>query len=311
MLAVLSVVLPIFALIAVGWGARRLGVLGPAATAELNRYVVQLALPALLFQIVATAHWSVMWQPGLFAAYGLGAAALFAATVLGSRVRGRHLADAAIDGLNAAYPNTGYLGFPLVLAALGPAALIAALSATIITGCLFFAVAIVLVEVGLQVEKSPAKMAGKVALSLARNPLLVAPLLGALVAAMGIDISGPVNAFFHLLGSSASPCALVALGLFLADARDHPAPPVAATGLLVGLKLFSQPALTWVLATAVFTLPPLLTRSAVLLAALPTGTGAFMLAEFYGREAGLTARVMLLSTIASVVTIAAVLALPL
>lgn len=309
MSSVISVVLPIFGLILVGWLTRRIGVLGPAATSELNRFVVYLALPALLFDLVATAHWAEIWHPGFLAAFGLGAAAVYGATVAWRLATGRHLADAAIDGLNAAYPNTGYIGFPLVLAALGPGALVTALLATIITGCALFALAIVLIEIGLQAETNPRRMAGKVALTLARNPLLLAPILGALYAATGVGLAPPVQTFLKLLGGSASPCALVALGLFLAEKRATAAAQTGAVAALVGLKLFVQPGLTWFLAAVVLNQPPLLVHCAVLLAALPTGTGAFMLAEFYRREADLTARVMLISTIASVATISAYLAL--
>ena len=74
MLSVLLIVLPIFALIGAGWIARRSGVLGPHATGEINRFVVWLALPALLFDIVAKARWSDIWQPGFIAVFGIGAA---------------------------------------------------------------------------------------------------------------------------------------------------------------------------------------------------------------------------------------------
>jgi hypothetical protein len=63
------------------------------------------------------------------------------------------------------------------------------------------------------------------------------------------------------------------------------------------------------MATAVFGLSPLLTHVAVLLAALPTGTGPFMLAEFYQREADITSNVILASTAASVLTVSGYLAL--
>jgi predicted permease len=52
-----------------------------------------------------------------------------------------------------------------------------------------------------------------------------------------------------------------------------------------------------------------LTQSATLLAALPTGTGPFMLAEFYNREAAVTSRVILISTVFSILTVSAYLAL--
>ncbi len=70
-----------------------------------------------------------------------------------------------------------------------------------------------------------------------------------------------------------------------------------------------QPAVTGVFATAVFGRSPLLTHTAVLPAALPTGTGPVMLAEFYRREADITSNVILASTIASILTISGYLAL--
>lgn len=309
MLSTLVVVLPVFALIFAGWLARRIGVLGPQATGELNRFVVYLALPALLLDIVAHARWAEVWQPGFVAAFGLGAAITFGLTLAIRLRRPRHLADAAIDGLNAAYANTGFVGFPLALVALGREALAPTLIATIITVCLVFAAAIVLIETGLQTEARRRDLALKVGASLIRNPLLVAPVLGALVPIAGLEIPAPVESFLKLLGGAASPCALVALGLFLAAEREGAERDGAAAALLVGLKLVVQPALTWLLAARVFGLSPGLTHAAVLLAALPTGTGPFMLAEFYRREADVTSTVVLVSTIASVFTLSAYLAI--
>ncbi len=309
MFATLTVVLPIFALIFAGWLARRVGVLGAQATSELNRFVVYLALPALLFDIVAHANWATIWQPGFVAAFGLGSALIFGLT-LAVRLRSpRHLADAAIDGLNAGYANTGFIGFPLALVALGREAMAPTLVATIITACLLFAVAIVLIETGLQNETRKRRLALKVGGVLLRNPLLIAPVLGAAIPLSGLSVPAPAETFLKLLGGAASPCALVALGLFLADKRESGERDLKSAGLLVGLKLLAQPALTWALAVKVFSLNPLLTHTAVLLAALPTGTGPFMLAEFYRREAGITSRVVLTSTVASLLTISGYLAL--
>jgi hypothetical protein len=309
MLSTLMVVLPVFALISAGWLARRLGALGPNATTELNRFVVYLALPALLFDIVAHARWADVWQPGFIAAFGLSGALIFGATVALRLRRARHLADAAIDGLNAGYANTGFVGFPLALVALGREAMAPTLIATIITVCAIFAVAIVLIEVGLQTEKHRARLAVKVGRSLLRNPLLVAPALGALVPLAGVGTPAPVESFLKLMGAAASPCALVALGLFLAAERETTDWDTGTIALLVGFKLLLQPVVAWVLASAVFGLPPLLTHAAVLLAALPTGTGPFMLAEFYDREASVTSNVVLVSTIASILTVSGYLAL--
>ena len=308
MLSTLTVVLPIFALIFAGWAARRVGVLGPHATSELNRFVVYLALPALLLDVTAHARRVDVWQPGFIAAFGFGALSIFSLTILLGLRRPRHLADAAIDGLNAGYSNTGFIGFPLALAALGRDAMAPTLIATIVTVCALFGVAIVLIEFSLQSEKGRKKIVLKVMGSLLRNPLLMAPLLGALVPLAGLSVPIPVEAFLKLLGGAASPCALVALGLFLAAERDAAERDWRTIVFLLAMKLLAQPLATWVLADRVFGLSPLLTHSAVLIAALPTGTGPFMLAEFYGREADITSNVVLASTILSVLTVSGYLA---
>lgn len=309
MLSVLMIVLPIFALIAVGWVARVKGIMGPQATGELNRFVVWFALPALLFDIIAKAHWSDIWQPGFIAVFVLGVGCIFLITIA-IRLRGpRHLADATVDGLNSAYANTGFIGFPLAAAVLGPAALAPTLIATIITVCMLFAVALILIEIGIQTERQPRHMLTKVLRSLATNPLLIAPVAGSVFLVFDISIPLPLDKFLTLLSGAASPCALVALGLFIAEPREGAPPPIKAVGLLVGLKLVAQPFVTWFLATEVFVLSPQLTAAAVLMAALPTGTGPFMIAEFYSREAGITARVVLISTVASLLTLTAYLSL--
>lgn len=314
MLTTFFIVLPIFALIFVGFLCRRRDILGPGATRELNRFVVYLALPALLLDIMAHASWAALDQPSFIAVFTLSCFIIFAVTLALRLRKGRHLADVSIDGLNAAYANTGFIGFPLSLIVFGRGSLTLTTIAAIITVCVLFAVAIVLIEIGLQTEAHPLHLARKVGLSLVKNPLLVSPVLGALWAASGIPLPTSAETFFKLLGDAASPCALVALGLFLGERRRTETVPALqpgdATGslLLVGLKLLGQPVVAWVLARCVFHLSDAVTHLTVVMAALPTGTGPFMLAEFYRREAQVTARTILLSTIGSLITVSAYLA---
>ncbi len=348
MSAVLNAALPIFALILAGFVCARRGVLGAGATDSLNRFVVWLALPALLFQAMAQITRAEIDHPAFLAAYGGGMAATFAGSFALDRRRGLRLADRAIEGLDAAYANTGFMGIPLCLAALGPASLPPAIIATLLTACVLFAAAIVLIETDLQrpddarpgpgpgVAPPPAaphrprpgllRVLGKVAGSLARNPLLVAPVLGLAFAATGAGLPAPLLRFTSLLGDAASPCALVTIGLFLAEpgaesgagpaSRRDPATDTAAhraatrgtVARLVALKLLGQPALTALLAFVVFPMPAPWSHAALLLSALPIGTGPFMLAKLYDREAAVTSRAILLSTVLSVATISVLVA---
>jgi len=212
-----------------------------------------------------------------------------------------------IDGLAAAYPNTGYVGFPLCMIAFGPSSLTPTTIATILVVCVLFAIAIVLIETGLQSERRPHRLAIKVVRSLLRNPLLVAPALGAVVSAAHVTLPASAETFLKLLGGAASPCALVSLGLFLAERRASGAAPRESSWWLTLSKLVAQPLLTWWLADRVFGLSDQLVEIAVLLAALPTGTGPFMLAEYYRREAHVTSRTILHSTVGSLVTLTLIL----
>lgn len=306
MLSTLNVVLPVFALILAGWLARKLKILGENALSELNRFVVYLALPALLFDIIANASWKALAQPAFIFTFLIGMMVIFFLTVLIQLRRTRHLADAAIDGLNAGYANTGFIGFPLVIVFMGHDALAPTLIATILTVSVLFGVGIIIIETGLQGEIKRRIIVARVAKSLMKNPLLVSPVIAICIPISGWTLPDSINVFLKLLGGAASPCALIALGLFLAGhsaqkvKNDH-----VTVALLVVLKLFIQPALTWWLATRVFSLTPALVHTAVLLAALPTGTGPFMLAEFYRREASITSKCILISTVGSLFTVSA------
>jgi malonate transporter and related proteins len=322
MLSTFLIVLPVFAVIFAGWAARRTGVLGPAATSELNRFVVWLALPALLFDVMASAKPAEIWRPGFIAAFSLGVIVVFAGTVFVRLRMGVKLADAAVDGLNTGYANTAYIGIPLLLALFGQRGLPPAAIASILTICVLFAAAIATLEFGLAGERAAAGNADRNVLlvvggRMVRNPIVVAPVLGAVFPLTGMAMPEALDRFVSLLGAAASPCALVALGLFLASkpgasegGQAAPAPTASHRTVagIVAVKLLVHPALTWLIATYLLRLPPFTTHAAVLIAALPTGTGPFMLAEFYRREAGLTARVMLVSTLLSVLTVTAYIA---
>lgn len=283
--------------------------LGAAAAAELNKFVVWLCLPALLFRATATAHWQQIWHPRFVLSYTLATLAVYVLTLALRCRRPRGFADAAIDGLSAAYANTDYVGIPLCVLVLGPHGLLPALIATLIVVCVLFAIAVVCVEIGLQGGQAPAVTIARVLAGLLRNPLVMAPLLGAAWAASGWAVPQPLDKFLRLLGSATTPCALVSLGAFLAARPVWRLVPGAST--LAAFKLVLHPLLTWLLATRVFGLPPPWAEAALLLSALPTGTGPYMLAGLYEREAAVVSATILCSTVGSLLTLTGCLALAL
>lgn len=320
MQSTLPIIAPIFALILAGYVCRKRGLLGETAATELNKFVVFLALPALLFDVLARTELSTLNQPRFLLAYGLSSAVVFGGVLLLRLLQSRQLVDASIDGLGASYANTGFMGLPLCALTLGRESLAPAIIATILTVCVVFAVGIFFVELGLQKERHPGRILWAIAKKLLSNPLILAPLAGVAFSFCGFTIPAPAGQFLKLLGGAATPCALVSIGLFLAAAQpaeqpaelpvDQKAPATATPRialLLVALKLIAQPALTWLLVVCWLPLPPVWAHTAILMSALPTGTGPYMLAEYYQREAATTSRVILFSTAASLVTVSVLL----
>ena len=300
MLATLALTLPVFALIGAGYAWGRWRRLGEEAVALLNGFVVWLALPVLLFDFVAGQAGQAFTGAGRFVLVSGGGMALtFVAGMLASG-HGRPLADRAVDGLSAGYSNAAYLGIPLLTALLGPVGTAAAVIGSLLTVSLLFAIAVLLVEVDLRRGPGLARAAGGVALAVLRNPLVAAPLAGIAWALTGIPLPAPIADFARLLGQSASPVALVTIGVFLAIPR--PRAGGALTARVLALKLAGQPLATAALLLLV-PLPPLWAPAAVLLAALPTGTGPFMVAQLYARDVALAARVILLSTLLGLGTV--------
>jgi hypothetical protein len=302
--AVLDAAFPVFALILAGGLAGWYGLLDPPVTAALNRFVINLALPALLFDVTSRAPLAQVLDPGFILAFGGGI--LGTLLIMLPMLRGQSLTVMGLRGLNATYANVGFMGIPLAAMAFGPASLGPVVIAVIITASVQFAGVIALIEIDRH-KGHGAEVARRVVPRLLRNPLLLAPALGLVVGGLGVPVPLPLGAFVKLLGQAASPCALVATGLFIAAHRsDFHLRPVAP---LVVLKLLVHPALTWVIAGPLLHLAPLPRVVAVLLAALPTGIGPFILAEGYGIDRGPAAATILVTTVLSVVTVTALLAL--
>ncbi|CAB3774848.1 AEC family transporter [Paraburkholderia humisilvae] len=303
MISTIKILLPVFALIAAGFVCRRRGILGPTAASELNRFVVYLAFPGLLFAAMANASWGQLDLPGFVATVGLSCAVVFIVVLVWRLASGRELADASVNAIAASYPNAGYIGIPLCLIVFGPSSLTPATIVNVLVGSVLFGASSVLVEVGTRKEAHRLTMLLTVLRSLGRNPMLIAPLAGAIISGLHVTLPASVDTFLKLLGGAASPAALVGLGIFLAEKQAPEAQVTRDSLILIGAKLLIQPVLAWWLAARVFFLPNSLVGVAVILAALPTGTGPYMLAEFYKRQASVTSRTIMLSTIMSVISL--------
>ncbi len=304
--AVTDAAFPVFALILTGWLCAKFNVMPATVTDGLNRFVIYLALPAQLFGAMSHATLTELTRPGFFLAYGLGMLGTALCFALIARDDQRPVTDRLISGMSATYSNAGFMGIPLCLMVFGPAGLAPSIICTLFTVSLLFATTILCIELKSLKDGRVMTAVGKVLRAMLRNPLLLAPIAGIAWSATGWKMPTAADRFVDLIGAAATPCALIAIGLFLAQ---HPARKNSTTvNRIVFLKLLVQPSITALLVFGVFDMPRLWSMVAVLSAALPVGTGPYMLAQIYQRDASASARAILLSTVLSVITISVLIA---
>ena len=308
MQAILNVAAPIFAVILIGYLAGRFRLLGGEATAALNQFVSIFALPLLFFGTLARTPVMTVLNPALLAGFGLAVLATFGLGMLSTRIssRGeRGLAAMSLQGIASSWGNVGYMGVPLCLAAFGEAGLPPAMLTVIVTAVVSMVLGVMMIELEVAAGHGPVRTFLRAAWNVARNPLPLSIALGLVVSALGIEIPVPALKFVDLLGAAAAPCALFAIGLFLADKSIKRG--LLDAGLATLIKLMLQPLLAAMLLSLFVDLHSVPGKVALLMAALPTAANAFVLAKQFDISIEQNTASVLLSTAASVITVSALL----
>lgn len=297
--AILNVALPIFAVLACGYAAGKIGVMGEQSTAALNAFVWWFALPALLFSALARASLAEVYNLPFVIAFGGALLGTYALSMLAARLtRGVRLAEMSLHAIAGSFGNIGYMGIPLCITAFGPEGALPTTLAIIIGTTVMLALSVILIEIDLNAGQGLGKSLGGVTRAMVRNPVLHAIAAGVLISGLGVKLPAPINGFLDLLGKAAAPCALFATGLFLVgkSVGTH----AGDVGMQTAFKMLLQPALTWLLASLLMDLDSVWAKAAILLAALPTATNAFILARQYNLFMDQASGIILVSTIASV-----------
>ncbi len=301
---ILNVVFPIFAIMAAGYAAGRFRLLGKESSEALNGFVYFVALPALFFVSMARVSLEEVFNLPFLGAYGGGAAATFLIAFLVAKFAfPNRLGALGLAGLSAIFANTGYMGIPLLMLAFGEAGMLPAIITTILNGAVIMAFGIVLLELDVHQGKSGLVVLKNVLGGVVRSPLVLSAGAGLAVSGLGLPLPQAVNAFCDILGASAGPCALFAIGLFMVG--KSPTAGITEVSWLVFLKLLVQPLITWWLAFHVFTMDPIWAAGALVQSALPTGALVFILAQQYGIYVQRSTAAIMVSTVISLVTLSA------
>lgn len=295
-----------------GYLAARRGILPLQAIPGLNGFVLFFALPCMLYRFGASTPIAQLLDVGVFITWllcGLIAVGLVVALSLNARIGWN---DASFGALVAAFPNSGFMGVPLLVALMSSEAAGPVILTILIDMVVTTSLCLALSRLD-GVDTHGASKALKSALKgVLANPMPWAILLGALVSVLGWQPPKPVAQTVGLLADAASPVALFTIGAVLARSQSlekagHAPAPLLRDYLPVALfKLFMHPLLVFLVGASLIPMGLPMSRVAltalVLTAALPSASNVSLLAERYGADNGRVARIILVSTAAAFFT---------
>lgn len=301
MLETLEITLPLFALIACGYGAGKLGLLGEPGVAGLNLFVFYFALPAMLFRAMALRPLEEILNGPFMVAWAAAALFVLLAVLLAARVFfGAGLGEAAMLALAGEFSNAGYLGIPLVIALLGEAAAVP-IALTIAVDLLFsLSLVIVLVEWSRRGDGGLGRALWTVGRAAGLNPFVLSIVAGVAVAWLRLPLPGAIDRFTALFAAAAPPGALFALGATLGVRPFTRAAGALALG--VGAKLVLHPVAVLVTTVFLFRVDPFWALVALLNAGIPSASNVYVLAQRYGLYVDEVSATILLSTAIAVVS---------
>jgi hypothetical protein len=318
-LSILAITFPFFALVLAGYLAARRRMLPFEAIGGLNTFVLFFALPCMLYRFGASTPIAQLLDPVALATWLICALLVVAGTVkfsMNARIRWN---DASFGALVAAFPNTGFMGVPLLVALLGARAAGPAILTILIDLVVTSSLCIALSRLDGADEHGASEAAKKALKGAALNPMPWAILLGGLSSASGWKPVAPVMNTIGLLADAASPVALFSIGAVLARSQfvgsqsEHGPLPARDFVPASLVKLLVHPLLVWAVGTAMraagLALDPFTLRVMVLVAALPSASNVSLLAERFGADTGRIARIILLTTAAAFLTFSGAVAL--
>ncbi len=304
---VLDLVLPLFALILIGYVSAKFSKLPEAALGWMNFFIVYVVLPALFFQLIRKAPIESLANIRFIAAASGATVIVFVVGfLLGKVVLKRPLAIAIMQAVAGSYSNIGYMGPALTLAALGQAALVP----TILVFCvdnafLFIATPFLMAFSSRNGEQSTIQFVLQILKKVFLHPFILATLLGILAAVTELPVPVAIDTVLDMLKNSAAPAALFTMGVVVA----HRSVRVQGPGvpLFLMIKLLLHPLLVYFMMQWLGPFDPVWQNTAILMACLPPALNVYVLASDYKTYVQEASSIVLLGTILAIFTVTATL----
>lgn len=308
MLSILRVTFPFFALVAAGYASVAWRWLAVDAVRALNTFVLYIAIPCMLFKFSAGLDVDTLASQPFVPVYGLVGTVLFFLLLIVGRLRQIAWKDLSFVSLVGVFPNTGFMGIPLVVSMVGARAATPAMAIVMFDMVVTSSLAVAASTLDGHNWSSAGKALGGALAGVFSNPMLWAILAGTAMAVMHWR-PGPVwHEPIWMMADATTPVALFTMGGILARAqmeepRQHAHHQLA---LFIAAKLIVHPLAMWVVVSlavrAGWPIDAGIQEALVLLAALPSASNVSFLAERMDGNAAWVARVILWTTVGAFLT---------
>ncbi len=300
MSALLDVILPVFVIIALGYGAARFGALTEGGVDGMMTYAQSIALPVLLFKSIASIDLSAAYHAGLMASFYIGAFAAFGVCFAVARYGfGRPATDSIAIGFAGYFSNTLLLGIPITENAYGPAALAGNFAIISVHAPLLYSLGIMAMVLA-QSGGLRASLGRQIARNILTQPLVIGIFCGFAVNLSGLTLPQFGTSAIYMIARSGIPAAVFGLGGVLF--RYRPEGDAGLIALVCAAALVVHPAIAYGLGRGVFHLDRDALRSVTVTAAMAPGVNAYMFAHMFGVGKRVAASSVLFGTAACIFT---------
>lgn len=302
LVSLFNLVAPFFGLILLGFIVGRYKRLPEEGLAWLQYFLIFVALPCLFYRLIADKPLSELSNWSFVTATTLSTYCAFALSfAVGLRYTRGDMPQSVMQAVAGSYSNIGYMGPPLILAALGPSASAPVVLIFVFDNILLFSMIPFLMAIAGVEKKSLLVTAGDVAWKVVTHPFNVATVAGVAAAYAQLQLPTAIDKMTLWLSQAAAPCALFLLGVTVALRPIRRMP--GEVPILVVIKLVLHPLLVWVLVSALGNFPDNWIFAAVIMAALPPALNIFVISTQYKIGVERASACILVGTLVSVVTL--------
>lgn len=213
MLQILGITAPIFILIGIGFLATRSSLVSREQIVGMGRFVVTLALPALVIKALINRPLDEVFDRNYLLAYGLGSLALFFLGFFFARLLRRdNISGSAITALGMSMSNSGFIGYPIVALVVGEKAAVALALGMLVENLLMLPLGLMLAEAGQQLGVGLRAALLGTCKRLLGNPIIIAISIGLFLALLDVRLPAIVQQVVEMLAQAAAPVALFVIG---------------------------------------------------------------------------------------------------